>query len=161
MKDAVVTLREYQPEDFERLWQLDQECFRPGIAYSRRELSYYISRPRALTIVAQRQDNSVCGFAVAESRRVSQNKATDSQIAGHIITIDVLAGERRSGVGSMLMNAIEARLRPAQCDYMYLEVAVDNLAAISFYKRHGYSVLKTLPRYYDGNLDGLRMGKKL
>jgi ribosomal protein S18 acetylase RimI-like enzyme len=44
---------------------------------------------------------------------------------------------------------------------VFLETAVDNLAALTFYKRHGYSVLRTLPRYYQGSVDGLRMEKRL
>jgi ribosomal protein S18 acetylase RimI-like enzyme len=38
---------------------------------------------------------------------------------------------------------------------------VDNERALRFYKKHGYSVLKALPRYYRDEIDGLLMGKKL
>jgi len=40
-------------------------------------------------------------------------------------------------------------------------VAVDNHPAIAFYKRHGYSIVGTIPRYYLGSLDALRMEKIL
>jgi hypothetical protein len=43
-------VREYQPADFEALWKLDQACFAPGIAYSRRELMTYIARRSAFTL---------------------------------------------------------------------------------------------------------------
>jgi len=59
------------------------------------------------------------------------------------------------------MQALEERLRAAGCKTILLEVAVDNRAALTFYKKHGYSVLKTLPRYYPGGLDGLLMGKTI
>jgi ribosomal protein S18 acetylase RimI-like enzyme len=52
-------------------------------------------------------------------------------------------------------------LKRAECDYVSLEVAVDNAKAMKFYKKHGYSVLKVLPRYYLNSIDGLLMGKKL
>jgi ribosomal protein S18 acetylase RimI-like enzyme len=42
-----------------------------------------------------------------------------------------------------------------------LEVSVDNPVALRFYKKMGYSVLKVLPKYYLGTVDGLLMGKKL
>jgi ribosomal protein S18 acetylase RimI-like enzyme len=42
-----------------------------------------------------------------------------------------------------------------------LEVAVDNEVALRFYKKKGYSVLRVLPRYYPGSVDGLLMGKRL
>jgi ribosomal protein S18 acetylase RimI-like enzyme len=42
-----------------------------------------------------------------------------------------------------------------------LETAVDNLAALSFYKRHLYSVTKVVPRYYSNGVDALVLEKKL
>jgi ribosomal-protein-alanine N-acetyltransferase len=80
---------------------------------------------------------------------------------GRIITIDVLAAARKSGVGTLLLTAAEKELERAGCDHVVLEVAVDNHNAIRFYKKHGYSVLKVLPRYYLDSIDGLLMGKKL
>ncbi len=147
---AKFSLRDYRPEDFETLWQIDQECFPPGIAYPREELAYYLGQKNALAVVAE-QEGGVAGFVVAEhSRR-----------AGHIITLDVRQAARRAGLGSQLMRAAEERLRAAGCHGVFLETAVNNLAALNFYKRHGYSVLRTLPRYYPGGLDGLRMEKRL
>ena len=42
-----------------------------------------------------------------------------------------------------------------------LETAVDNVAALSFYKRHGYSVIRTWPRYYSNGVDALVLKKEL
>jgi ribosomal protein S18 acetylase RimI-like enzyme len=42
-----------------------------------------------------------------------------------------------------------------------LETGVDNDSAIRFYKKHGYTILRTIPRYYMGQLDAFLMGKKL
>jgi len=45
---------------------------------------------------------------------------------------------------------------------MFLETAVDNLAAIAFYKRHGYSVLRTLLGYYQATgIDAFLMSASL
>ena len=40
-----------------------------------------------------------------------------------------------------------------------LETAVDNVSALSFYKRHGYSVIGTFPRYYSNGVDALILRK--
>ena len=53
------------------------------------------------------------------------------------------------------------RFEAAKVKWIVLEVAVDNLAAISFYKRHGFTVMKRLPRYYNNSLDGLLLGKEM
>ena len=125
-------LREFRSKDFEVLWSIDQRCFPPGIAYPRRELAAYIQRRGAFTIVAEAEENCPprpVGFIVAES----------SRRVGHIITIDVLPGNRRTGLGSKLLAAAEARLSQANCHTVVLETAVDNASAIAFYKRHQYS----------------------
>lgn len=166
------TIRDYQPEDFDTLWHIDQACFPPGISYSRMELKYYIRRRQAFTIVAagfvatkthspnSKDGNvsgpgpsadSIAGFLVAEADRGS----------GHIITIDVVAGARRSGVGSLLLRSAEDRLRKAGCGSVDLETAVDNVSALSFYKRHGYNVVGTWPRYYSNGVDALVLQKQL
>ena len=151
-------IREYRAKDFSQLWRLDQECFAPTIAYSRFELMHYIRRPGAFTLVVENSD-AIVGFVVAECR-VARGRG-QTRYTGHIITIDVSAAARRSGLGTSLMDAAERRLKKTGCDVVYLETAVNNAAAIAFYKLRGYSVLSVIPRYYDGKLDALLMGKKL
>jgi ribosomal-protein-alanine N-acetyltransferase len=145
------TVRDFQSEDFETLWRIDQECFPPGISYSRTELKVYIRRRGSFTLVAVHAENpDIAGFIVAHAG-----------ITGHVITLDVVASARRSGVGSQLLRAAEDRLRAAGSRAVGLETAVDNLSALSFYKRHGYSVIKTWPRYYANGVDALVMKKEL
>ena len=44
---------------------------------------------------------------------------------------------------------------------MGLEAAVDNSTALAFYKQHGYSVIRTWPRYYSNGVDALVLKKNL
>jgi [ribosomal protein S18]-alanine N-acetyltransferase len=151
------TLRDYRPGDFELLWNIDQRCFAPGIAYSKRELAIYIRRRGSFTIVAEdagtNSNNSppIAGFIVAEANRGM----------GHIISIDVLPESRRLGLGSKLLLSAENRLRSLQCRNVVLETAVDNTSALGFYKRHQYAVLKVSPHYYSNGVDALLLGKSL
>jgi [ribosomal protein S18]-alanine N-acetyltransferase len=167
-------IRDFQPPDFDSLWSIDQDCFPPGISYSRTELKTYIRRRGSFTLVAVSPDGelvsspesgegrkspspvpctnaAIAGFLVAEAGRAS----------GHIITIDVIAAARRFGVGSLLLRGAEDRLRSASCPSVVLETAVDNISALSFYKRHGYSVIRTFPRYYSNGVDALVLQKDL
>src|SRR6202035_615416 len=107
-------IRQFEKADFDTLWEIDQACFDPQLAYSRPELAFYIRRPGSFTLVAEAIDDptddqrggnggslaespespaKILGFIVAENRRGN----------GHIITIDVIAEARRSGVGSSLL----------------------------------------------------------
>jgi len=144
------TVRDYQPEEFETLWRLDQECFPPGISYSRMELKTYMRKRASFTLVAADANDKIAGFIL-----------THAGSTGHIITIDVVAAARRAGVGSRLLRAAEDRLRAAGSTAVSLETAVDNVSALSFYKRHGYSVVKTWPRYYSNGVDALVLRKEL
>jgi ribosomal-protein-alanine N-acetyltransferase len=175
------TIRDFQLSDFDALWRIDQACFPPGISYSRTELRLYMRRRASFTLVAATEEigeadgptlkrdekekrsekdslvvpgdkNGIAGFIVAEA---------GARARGHIITIDVLAAARRTGVGSLLLRAAEDRLISVECRSVELETAVDNVSALSFYKRHGYSVVRTFPRYYSNGVDALVLEKTL
>ncbi len=168
------TIRDFRPADFGALWHIDQQCFAPGISYSRAELKFYIRRRGSFTLLAVEAAPSetadpdsaasqktsppiahanapIAGFIIAEADRAK----------GHIITIDVIAPARRNGVGSLLLGAAEDRLLQAHCKLVELETAVDNISALSFYKRHGYNVIGTSPRYYSNGVDALVLQKAL
>lgn len=148
---VAITIRDFRPEDFEELWRMDQECFPAGISYSKPELRAYIRQRGAFTLVAEDAEHGgIRGFIVAHSG-----------MSGHIVTIDVSPKGRRSGVGSLLLRTAEDRLRLSGALAVGLETAVDNLSALSFYKRHGYSVVRTWPRYYSNGVDALVLKKEL
>ena len=144
------TFRAYDRGDFEAVWQLDQICFARGIAYTRPELRHFLLAPAAVTIIAERE-KKIAGFLIADVHKQH----------GHIITIDVHPEHRRARLGTQLMEAAEAQMRERGVSEIALEVAVDNHPALAFYKRHGFAVLKTIPRYYNGAVDALLMGKLL
>ena len=98
-------LRQFRREDFETLWRIDQECFAPGLAYSRMELAAYIRLRGSFTVVAEPKSivesrAQILGFIVAQANRRG---------IGHILTIDVPAANRRLGVGSKLLANAEER----------------------------------------------------
>jgi ribosomal-protein-alanine N-acetyltransferase len=159
------TVRKYRPQDFRTLWKIDQSCFPPGISYTPFELKTFIHRWGSFTLVAEAEpaarpgteetkadiSHAILGFLVGERRRRS----------GHIITIDVRSEARRHRVGTALLESAESRMRLWNCDLIRLETSVDNLAALSFYKRHGYTITKVVPRYYSNGLDALVLEKHL
>ncbi|HTT19792.1 MAG TPA: N-acetyltransferase [Candidatus Sulfotelmatobacter sp.] len=149
--DAVApVIREYKSEDFDSLWRMDQKCFPPGISYSRQELRAFVRHRGSFTLVAINEKEQLQGFIVAHCG-----------VSGHVITIDVGPETRRSGVGSLLLGGAEKRMRAAGCRAVGLETAVDNAVALAFYKRHGYNVIRTWPRYYSNGVDALVLKKDL
>jgi ribosomal-protein-alanine N-acetyltransferase len=147
----VVRLRDYQPQDFDRLWQMDQICFPEDISYSRPELRMFLSLRTAFCFVAER-NGIVLGFIIVDSR---PNRA------GYIVTLDVAPEARREGIASTLLGAAETRLRTAEVKGIRLEVAENNDSAIAFYKDHGFVETGRKHGYYNGRLDALSMKKEL
>jgi ribosomal-protein-alanine N-acetyltransferase len=78
-----------------------------------------------------------------------------------VISIDVLPSSRRLGIGSSLLKMAEQRLIEKRCQSVVLETAVDNHPALSFYKRHGYYIVRSVPRYYPNGVDALVLQKEL
>jgi ribosomal-protein-alanine N-acetyltransferase len=136
--------------------EIDEACFVEGIAYPADEMRYFLDRRSAITLIAE-DGERIQGFVIADRFRSRRG----SHSMGRIITIDVVPDAQESDIGSLLLTNVEQELKRVECDYVSLEVAVDNQKAMRFYKKHGYSVLKVLPRYYLNSIDGLLMGKKL
>ena len=105
---CVLKVRDYQPQDFPRLLEIDQSCFVEGIAYSKEELRYFLGMPTAISLVGL-QDEEIMGFIIAD--RFRPRRASRS--VGKIITIDVAPQAQHSGMGTLLMSSAEAELK--QC----------------------------------------------
>lgn len=147
---ASITLRPCAPDDLETLYRMDQLCYPPGIAYSRRTLKRFLALPGAHCLVAE-VAGTAAGFILSEAAGAS----------AHIITIDVLAEHRRAGVGTALLLAAERHLKERGVREVQLETAHDNAPAIAFWQKHGYRKRGVLRNYYLDRIDALAMSKTL
>jgi ribosomal protein S18 acetylase RimI-like enzyme len=154
-------LRDYRAQDFETLYEIDQACYEPAIAYSRRELRNYLRFPGADCVVAE-----------AEAAGKNESKPRKSEIAGfcvtaheddwgYIITIDVLEAYRRHGLGTLLLGEAERRLAANGASEIGLDTAVNNETAIAFWQKHGYRIRGTRKGYYPGGVDAYAMMKRV
>ena len=144
------TLRSYDPHDFAALYKLDQSCFPAGISYSRTTLRYFLTIPSADCTVAE-ENSRIVGFILSE----------ENPPLAHIITLDVDTKHRRQGIGTMLLETQETNLASRGVRSILLETAIDNQAAVAFWKTHGYRIEATLKRYYLGRIDAYEMRKIL
>ena len=145
-----ITLRPFSSADFESLYEIDQACYEPAIAYSRRELRNYLRFPGADCVVAE-ADGNIVGFILT----------AHGNSWGYVVTIDVLAAYRRTGAGSLLLAEAERRLAADGVREVGLETATDNTAAIAFWKKHGYRKTGVKKGYYPGGRDAFSMKKLL
>jgi ribosomal protein S18 acetylase RimI-like enzyme len=144
------TLRTYTPADFETLYQIDQQCFDPALAYSRPDLRNYLRLPGGDCVIAE-ADGKIAGFLVTAHENA----------VGSIVTIDVLAAHRRQGVATLLLEECERRLAVAGVRTIELETATDNTSAIAFWQKHGYRKREVQKGYYPDGRDAYSMTKRL
>jgi [ribosomal protein S18]-alanine N-acetyltransferase len=150
-----VRVRSFRKHDLLRLYQLDQNCFAPDIAYSMADLKYFLCSARCSSWVAEAPRETVAGFIIVERSRQEGN------MTGHLVTIDVEPQMRRQGVGCLLLNAAEEQLKTEGVSLMTLEVAEDNVGAQAFYRRQGFADAGVIPQYYAGRLDAQVMKKQI
>jgi len=147
---VAIAIRQYEAKDFTRLHKLDQECFPPGIAYSKWSLRYYLSLPGADCLVAE-DGNQLAAFILAE----------DHPPLGHIITLDVAEKYRAQGVGTRLLREMEEHFEFRGIQSVLLETSVENQTGIAFWEHHGYRTEAVVKKYYLGKIDAYEMRKRL
>jgi ribosomal-protein-alanine N-acetyltransferase len=100
-------------------------------------------------------DEELVGYTVGEvdTRR-------NGVKVGHIMNVAVDSRHRHRGVGTLLMEELEARFLRLGATVAYLEVRESNVDAQRLYSRRGYVYLRKVEGYY-GDEDGLIMTKAL
>ncbi len=144
------TIRPWMLEDFEALCRLDQECYAPEVAYSRRTMRSFLRLSGAECHVAEER-GEIAGFILTDRDGPS----------GHVITIDVAASHRRRKLGTALLATAEAALAAAGVREVDLEVSTANEAAVAFWQKHGYRACGILENYYGTGEDAYWMAKSL
>ncbi len=109
-----------------------------------RETRYYI--------VSVGEDGGLLGWAGA---RIVGDEA-------EILTVGVIPGARRIGVGTALLDDLLAEARRRGAAQVFLEVRIDNDDAQRIYRRAGFSDMGRRRGYYDnGRTDALTMSLQL
>jgi ribosomal-protein-alanine N-acetyltransferase len=149
---AKTLIRHALPADFNTLLEIDSASFPGGVAYDAAELSYFMNRIGAESLVAE-EDGIIVAFIIIEVHR-TRRSAT-------IVTLDVRESCRRNGYGTLLLERAEHMLVQQGVEDYDLQVDVTNSGAIRFYRKHGFKTVRTLQRYYANGNDAYLMMKEL
>ncbi|MBI5636397.1 MAG: GNAT family N-acetyltransferase [Nitrospinae bacterium] len=132
--------------DIKRMWEIDQICFDPDIAYPIDFIYYHLLVLRDPAFCAF-DGEAMVGFVLT---------AMEKRGEGSIVTIDILGPYRRRGLGGRLIGMAEQALAARGARKAVLQVAVENEAAIAFYEKHGYMRGRLLKNYYGKKKDAWR-----
>ncbi|MDR6292402.1 ribosomal-protein-alanine N-acetyltransferase [Inquilinus ginsengisoli] len=125
-----------------------------GEAWVAQELARLLSSPGVFALIALDVADEPVGFALG---RVAADEA-------EILSISLLPAQRRRGGGRLLLDALVARCAAAGAAALFLEVAVDNAAALALYRRAGFQEAGRRKGYYkvgDAAVDALVMRQEL
>ena len=117
-----------------------------GWTWDARRVGRAIRDPATEVVVAWRGER-LAGFAI-------MSFADDT---ANLDLLGVHPSQRRQGVGRRLVTWLLDTCRGADIQRVSLQVRADNPGAQAFYTRLGFEVQETLPGYYRGRLDALRM----
>ena len=144
-----------------------------GIIIRRMELSdldgvYNLERklfpnpwPKSFFETDLKSKNSI-GFVVEyEGSIIGYSMASYDDGKFHITNIAVDREFQRQGIASKLMHILEDLALGRGCYYAYLEVRIDNTAAINLYRSLGYEIAYKRNNYYIDGDDAYVMEKEL
>lgn len=151
------TLRRFREEDLEQVIYINRTCLPENYSpYFFLEL--YTHHPE--TFLVAEVDKKVVGYIMC---RIETGLSGFSLIKrGHVISIAVLPGYRRMGIGeTLLREAIRAMVEHYGAKECYLEVRVSNTPAINLYKKVGFEIERIIRGYYADGENAYLMRIKL
>jgi ribosomal-protein-alanine N-acetyltransferase len=122
-------------------------------------LGWSWTRPRVLRSLRHPDTNAIVAICDAYRAGFAIMKYGDEE--AHLMLLAVSPEHERCGIGSALVEWLEASARVAGIARVTLEARAANEIARSFYRRLGYAVTQTLPGYYGGRETSVRMIKHL
>lgn len=150
-----VGIRPATRQDARALAQIEQRCFDPliygHILLSESEFHRMIGRARAQVIVAETAGR-VIGYAAVFYLRAKRLTWFYSHAVDHEF--------RGFGVGTRLFHGVEALAVANECPCMVLEIR-GKRELYERYLRHGYQVIREIPKFYPDGSAAIRMGKLL
>jgi len=150
---AVVSVPEDRLDDLQPVWRAlyehhtaltphlrDREVPFEHAWRSRREIErgWFASEPESFVLAAQETDRYV-GYAFVRARAGAGFAASwsASDPLAELAILVVLPEMRGQGIGSMLLDAVEARLREHMIEDMTIGVITTNTEAMRLYERRG------------------------
>lgn len=125
--------------------KIEKECL--DTAWSETQI---VNLPENAYYVGAFENNTLCG--VASVYFVAGE--------GQIMNVAVSEEHRRKGIGSGLINNIIEKALQIDCTIITLEVAENNISAISLYKKCGFASVGKRKNFY-GSISALIMEKTL
>jgi ribosomal-protein-alanine acetyltransferase len=141
----VTTIRQFNASDTFSVIKIASETLTEN--YSPSLFNFFYENAPDFFLVAE-QHHKIIGFIIAI--RITP------QIA-RIVMMSILPSYRNQHIGSDLLTALIKILKNKKINQICLEVRIDNKNAISFYKKHQFSIIDTIEKFYQNDEDAFMM----
>ena len=132
--------------------EMSRSYIEQGLGWSWREARVlHAVRDRATNVVVATDANAIVGFGIMQYRDET----------AHLALFAVRPSHRNRGLGSLLVTWLEKPARIAGVERVGVEARADNQKALAFYQRLGFRPVNTMPGYYSGIVDAVRLEKQL
>ncbi len=153
------TLRRFSPADLEAVININRVCLPENYA-----AYFFIDTFNTLpeTFIVADYQGQVVGYIMCRLEHgFSDLRKLRFARKGHIISVAVMPDFRNLGIGYSLVEQAISAFSGSHADECYLEVRLNNVPAINLYKKMGFEVTRTIPRYYFDGFDAYVMTKPL
>ena len=136
-------IRRVKTHDISAISEIEQACFKDPFP------SYFLSQladANPDTFLVAVSDERIVGYAVVD-------RWPDQE---HLVSIAVLPGSRKMGVGQALLDNL---VEKTQSGKMMLEVRRSNRAALDLYRKNGFTQTGIAYSYYTDGEDAIQMEK--
>ena len=149
---AAVRVRRAEISDLDDLVALEDATF-DSDRVSRAQFRRHLDSDTARVLVASANHRRFLGNALVFFRKGSK--------VARLYSIASLPEARGKGVGTALIEAVEALARQRRCHSLRLEVHTDNQSAMRLYERMGYRRIGFIEGFYENGSDAFRYEKTL
>jgi ribosomal-protein-alanine N-acetyltransferase len=143
-----IMLRAMRFDDLDKVYEIER-CLFPN-PWPRYFFEEDLQSSNTIAFVVE-NDGEIIGYSLGSC----------ADIRLHITNIAVVAGCQRRGIGQILLREMESVAIERGCTFAYLEVRMNNTAALGMYKNAGYGILHVSKRYYIDGDDAYVMHKEL
>ena len=139
-----ISVRTVGPFDLGRLSRLHKSCF--DESWSRTDLAHLLAMPGGFGLIARLYDGGFIGLDGLRGVGFSLCRTVKDE--AELLSIGVAPSHRGKGVAAALLKSSVERCLQVGARSMFLEVAVDNLAAQRLYEGFGFERVGLRPDYY-------------
>jgi ribosomal-protein-alanine N-acetyltransferase len=149
----MLNLRNYKSKDLPKILEIEIDTFPEP--WPKNFFEKLVDTASDLFIIAE-DEGQIVGYIIGYLREKRGNKGVT--LLGHVLNIAVLEEYRKKGIGTMLMDELEARFILLDATQSFLEVRESNTVAQKFYAKRNYFITGRIKDYYV-NEDALIMIK--